>query len=182
MTDKAKQGNAGQMLRTAGECAVILKIKDGTLRKYSIEIEKAGHLFHKSERGHRAYSSDDITIIQRFIDLKKAPGMTLERSAKTLISNLREYGVQVGNTEKESSQERDNNAMTKEQMQEFMDQQQKFNKELLDRLDKQQQYIDNRLNERDRDLIQGIRELQEQKQIAATKEEEGNKKPWWKFF
>lgn len=71
--------------------------------------------------------------------------------------------------------------ITKEQMQSFIEQQQQFNKELLDRLDRQQEYIDKRLNERDKDLMQGIREIQEQKQIAAAKEEE-NKRSWWKFW
>lgn len=176
MTDNT---NASQMLRTAGECASILKIKEGTLRKYAIELEKAGYTFFKSDRGHRAFNSDDITIIKRFIDLKKSPNMTLERSANAIISNLKEHGVHVSTTENTTLQRSDNNAITQEQMKEFMDQQQKFNKELLDRLDKQsdyiqkqQEYIDKRINQRDKDLLEGIRELQEQKQLAAAKEEE----------
>lgn len=59
-----------------------------------------------------------------------------------------------------------------------------FNQALLDRLDKQQEYIDKRINQRDEELLKGIREIQERKQleVAATKEEEKTNDSWWKFW
>lgn len=54
--------------------------------------------------------------------------------------------------------------------------QKEFNKVLLDRLDQQQQYLDERLNDRDKQLMANIRELQEQKQIAAAIEKTPEKK------
>lgn len=41
----------------------------------------------------------------------------------------------------------------------------KFNKELLERLDRQKKYIDQRLNERDKNLMNVLNELQEQRKL-----------------
>lgn len=57
-------------------------------------------------------------------------------------------------------------------MKEFMDQLDKQN----DYIQKQQEYIDKRINQRDKDLLKGIRELQKQKQLAAAQEKEEEKK------
>ncbi|MCM3034124.1 DUF3967 domain-containing protein, partial [Niallia sp. MER 6] len=53
--------------------------------------------------------------------------------------------------------------------------QEEFNRELVQRLDKQQKYIDDRLEQRDQKLMESLRENQEVKkallQIAAAQEE-----------
>jgi hypothetical protein len=55
----------------------------------------------------------------------------------------------------------------------------KFNEELLKRLDQQQKYIDDRMNERDKRLIESLRESKEERQallqIAAAQEEDKKK-------
>ena len=59
-----------------------------------------------------------------------------------------------------------------------LEEQKEFNAELLKRLDQQQQYIDKRLEERDRLLMDSInKSLATQKQIAATREEK--KQGFW---
>ncbi|PER06831.1 hypothetical protein CN477_06095, partial [Bacillus cereus] len=76
------------------------------------------------------------------------------------------------------------------EMQEKLDQQQEFNQLLLDRLDHQQKYIEDRLENRDRMLMESIRQLQDEKQarlkVAATSVQEKTKtsqqKKWYQFW
>jgi hypothetical protein len=56
--------------------------------------------------------------------------------------------------------------------------QQMINSEILEKLNEQQKIIDERLKERDMNLVNAIKEIQEiKKQVATTKE-----KKWWKFW
>ncbi|MES5943924.1 MULTISPECIES: MerR family transcriptional regulator [unclassified Bacillus cereus group] len=76
------------------------------------------------------------------------------------------------------------------EMQKKLDQQQEFNRLLLDRLDHQQKYIEDRLENRDRMLMESIRQLQEEKQarlkVAATSVQEeiktSQQKKWYEFW
>ncbi|MER2109220.1 MAG: DUF3967 domain-containing protein, partial [Solibacillus sp.] len=62
----------------------------------------------------------------------------------------------------------------------FKNNQMQFNMKLLERLEKQQKYIENSIDERDKKLMLAIRESMEtRRQIAA---EEEKKKSWWKFW
>lgn len=64
-----------------------------------------------------------------------------------------------------------------------LQEQAEFNKLLLERLDQQHAYIDQKLENRDRVLMESIREFQETKKLmieaAATKEEEQEQKKKW---
>jgi hypothetical protein len=91
--------------------------------------------------------------------------------------------------ERSERDERLENILT--EMQKKLDQQQEFNRLLLDRLDHQQKYIDDRLENRDRMLMESIRQLQEEKQArleaAAAAQEEmktspNQQKKWYQFW
>jgi hypothetical protein len=64
-----------------------------------------------------------------------------------------------------------------ERQEERFEMQEQFNKKLLERLDEQQKYIEERLNNRDEMLMQSIRETQETKQLLLAAKEEEQKKP-----
>ena len=60
----------------------------------------------------------------------------------------------------------------------FQEQQHHFNQALLQEIRRQQAYIEHRLEERDRLLLQSMREtLEIRKEIVATP-----KKKWWRFW
>lgn len=178
--DEVNGMNENIIVRSATETAEVMKVKQSTLRKYCIELENAGYKFSKSPRGHRSFIPDDITIIQRMIASKNHPNITLSQAANSVVSMYQQEDKTITDTEgltETTPNDDTNSVMTQEQMQEFMNNQQQFNKELLERLDKQQEYIDKRLERRDQELMQGIREMQEEKkQLAATKEKEEEKK------
>ncbi|KMJ56442.1 hypothetical protein AB685_21895 [Bacillus sp. LL01] len=173
--------NNTQILRTAGETATLLKIKESTLRKYCIELENAGHKFYKSARGHRAYANDDITILQRFITTKNAPNMTLQRSAEAVVKAHTSENVRVDVTEDQSLQKRHNNDIT--ELKKTVEKQNELLQALMKKMDQQQEYIDKRLGERNDAVTQSLREVQETKQlIAAAKQAEEESKQKRGFF
>lgn len=167
MTD---DNNGSGLLRTASETASILDIKTSTLRKYTLQLEKAGYSFYRSERNHRAYTPDDVTILQRFMDLKNNRDMTVERSANALVASLKENSVAT-------IKEGEKGVMTYDQLQDLLERQEDFNKALLERLDKQQEYIEKRLDEQSQRIMNELENVKEAKRI-----EHEEKKPWFKFW
>lgn len=69
---------------------------------------------------------------------------------------------------------------------EFKNQQMEFNKSLMEQLAKQEDYIKNSINERDRKLLAAIKESMEtRKQIGAIADEvkkNKEKQQWWRFW
>nr|WP_240515024.1 DUF3967 domain-containing protein [Bacillus cereus] len=58
-------------------------------------------------------------------------------------------------------------------LREYSEKQEEFNKLLIEQLQKQQDYIDNKLEKRDQKLLETIREVQEIKLLTASKESKG---------
>lgn len=67
-----------------------------------------------------------------------------------------------------------------QRLMEFMQHQEQFNRELLNRLDAQQQYIDQSIRIRDEKLMEALREIRDGRLAIAAAQE--NKKPWWKWW
>ncbi|MCX2829668.1 DUF3967 domain-containing protein [Bacillus pseudomycoides] len=58
-------------------------------------------------------------------------------------------------------------------LREYSEKQEEFNKLLIEQLQKQQDYIDNKLENRDQKLLETIREVQETKLLTASTEQKG---------
>lgn len=173
--------NQSEILYKSSDMATMLKIQESTLRKYCIMLEEAGYDFHKNEFGHRAFFNKDVMVLKRFIDTKNHPDMTLKQACNAVILWVKENDVTGRDITVVSDEERYNegyNALL-EEFEKFKTQQEEFNKELLEKLMDQQGYIQNSLLERDKKLMQAIRETQETKKIIATVQE---KKRWWRFW
>jgi DNA-binding transcriptional MerR regulator len=161
-------------------------LKESVYKKYIAALEKEGYLFEKNQQGHRIFSERDIKTFERFLELIRYDGMTIELVAKK-IGEINSHNVMT--EEKQES----HNVMTlfenavrvalETQEKQLMT---KFNSQLKE-TQEQLNRIETRANDRDQILMQSIRESQEVKklllevkeQIAATKEE---KKSWWKRF
>lgn len=80
--------NENKILMTAGDVCTLLGIKESTLRKYALILQDAGYQFHTNSKGQRGYFDQDVTVLRRFLEIKKSPDMTLEQSANAVISWL----------------------------------------------------------------------------------------------
>lgn len=169
--------NKKEMIYSPGELAQLLKVKESTLRKYSLVLQKEGYNFYKNDKGHRAYFDKDVIVFRKFIDFSKSPDMTLERSANAVMAWVNSQDVSHSDTTDITEKERYNISYNEllQSFNSYKDQQEKFNQELLNKLQQQHEYIEKRLNERDSSLMTAIREIQEQKQLAAAQEPEKKK-------
>ena len=176
MTDETQQTQALQAVFGSSDIADVLKIQESTLRKYCLLLEKSGYEFLKNEQGHRAFFDNDVIVLRKMIALKNDTDMTLEEAVKSVMAWKKGTDITVRDTEEKQYIARYNDLM--EEFKSFQEQQMKFNKELIREIRSQQEYIENRLEQRDQLLMQSIREsLEVRKEIAATQ-----KKRWWKFW
>lgn len=163
MTDK-------QTIYSSKEIATLLGIKESTLRKYSIMLQDQGYEFYKNERGHRSFFDKDLLALRRFISLKKKTDMSLKQCSEAVLLGLNSDNVQPSDITTTENETLYDTVMSK------LGEQEKFNKELLKRLDQRDEYIEKRLNERDEKLMTAIRGIQEQKQLTVAADPEENKK------
>ena len=173
MTEETKQVQA---VFGSSDVADVLQIQESTLRKYCLLLEKSGYEFLKNEHGHRAFFDDDLIVLRKMIAFKNDADMTLEEATKSVVAWKKGNDITVRDTEEMRYIARYNDLLG--EFKTFQQQQMEFNKELIQEIRSQREYIENRLEERDRLLMQSIREtLEVRKEIAATSE-----KKWWQFW
>ncbi|WP_144519323.1 DUF3967 domain-containing protein [Bacillus thuringiensis] len=164
----------------------LLKIDSSTLRKYAILLEKHGYIFLKNDRGHRGYFDKDIITLRKLIEFSKQQDMTLERSAKAVLTWVPKDDVTVNATNKRMSDphiERYNDILKRLiYLEDYTQKQDVFQKKLLAQLQKQQQYIQDSLEKRDQALMTSIRDLQQEKRVLIEQAASQEKKPWWRFW
>lgn len=179
-----------QTIYSSSNVATLLNIQESTLRKYCILLEKAGYHFHKNEFGHRGFYDKDVITLRKMIDIKKHPDMTVEQACNAVMVWVKQGRETKADTpdlsENKRYNERDSLEELKKEFQDYKMQQEEFQKELINQLNNQTQYIKNLLEDRDKRLLQSIRETQEaQKQIASAeeqKEEPKEKRKWYQFW
>lgn len=165
----------------------ILGVQDSTLRKYCALMQKHNYKFNKNSVGHRIFYKKDVEIIRKIVDLKNSSSLTLNQSVKTILdSDIEDIEGINDVADIDSITKPDYNKLL-QAFTTFKDDQQQFNKQLIDQLQKQQDYIKNSIDERDKKLMLAIKESMEiRRQIASAEEEKENtKKPkssWWHFW
>ena len=172
----SKEVVQAQSVYGSSDIADTLKIQESTLRKYCLLLEKVGYEFLKNEHGHRAFFDHDVIVLRKMISLKSSADMTLEEAAKSVVAWKNGNDITVSDTEEKRYITRYNDLL--EEFKSFQEQQMNFNKELIQEIRNQQEYIEDRLEQRDRLLMQSMREtLETRKEIAAASE-----KKWWHFW
>lgn len=147
-------------------------IPDATIRRY---IRNHGHHLQIKKRG-KSYliASESLSVIKKIRELYDK-GKQSEGVEETLSQMNMPMTITVTDDEKEVTV---NTGQVLIQLQKDMNEQKKFNQLLLERLDQQQEYIDNKLEERNQELTKSLRTLLEvKKQIAASAQ-----KKWWQFW
>lgn len=160
----------------------ILGVQESTIRKYCALMQKHGYEFNKNNVGHRIFYSKDIEVIKEIVNLKNSGSLTLAEAVKTILHTDIDDTTDIEPASNTSYDKLLN------QFDEFKNEQMNFNKTLLEQLQKQEDYIKNSIDERDRKLMAALKDSMEtKKQIAAiaeevVKEKERNKKSWWQFW
>lgn len=173
--------NEDKLLMNPSDVCTLLGIKESTLRKYALILQDAGYHFYTNNKGQRAYYDQDVTVIRRFIEIKKSTDMTLEQSANAVMTWVEQSNMSLRVTPKNNDFSRYDSDI--KQMKETIEQQNQLLQKLVKKLDEQQKYIDERdkrMEERDKLLMASIRQSQEERQAllqqtAARLEDEKKK-------
>ncbi|MCA1024446.1 helix-turn-helix domain-containing protein [Halobacillus litoralis] len=126
------------------DMAGLLEIKESTLRKYCLLLEKEGYVFEKGSLGRRWFHDNDLLVLRRFMILKNGD-MSLESAAHAIVSWARQRHI-TPTVIKNESEDRD----MERYFSDYIDQQNDLIQKLLQRLDRQEKYFE----ERDRWILE----------------------------
>lgn len=165
--------------KRASELAEQLHINRNTLRRWLIQYED--YLNTKLEGNTKFVHESSLPAIELIKECYKK--QMQEHEIKDLLAKSHEIPKNVQATEENAVQPKNEQRFEQElnEVKTLLQQQQEFNKQLVERLNEQQKYIEKRMDARDQHLMSMVREIQDTKQTlleaAATKEVE--KKNWW---
>lgn len=146
-------------------------IPETTLRRYTRNFPEYLR-FEKVGRGMK-YHPDSIVILKRIYSLYDGNYETLE--IKKMLD--RDFPI---NVEDREGKEHSNSLLVvslEKEFEEFKQEQQEFNKQLLEQLQKQQNYIEKSIEVRDKKLMETLNEIRETKKLEVE-----SRKKWWKFW
>src|SRR5699024_7483054 len=159
------------------EVATMLDMAVPTIRKYAQTLERKGYVFLKTQntkkQQSRLFVNKDITVLRYLKDIRSKGNTTVEQASSIVIERFGKGAIQGISGRDTDGIERYSKQYTNDDIVKMMEKHNELIKGLTDKLDQQQQYIDKRLEERDKLLLDSMnKSLETQKQIAATQKEE----------
>ncbi|MGR3779544.1 DUF3967 domain-containing protein [Bacillus paramycoides] len=168
-----------------------LKISPSTVKKYYLLIESYNcYAFKRDERERVIFGDYDLKLLQRLVELKSMPQVTLEDACKLL---LEEEGLKAKDTDMTViTSESDDLKELLQELKSTVDIQQRQLQmqseqitQLTSLLESQQKLLmdsnvieNKQIIDRDKAVITVMRELQEVKQMIAA----NNEKKWYQFW
>lgn len=154
-----------------------LGITGATLRRWSQTMESCGYVFEKNGQNQRIYYEKEMKLLR---ELKKLAdkGQPIEAAAKYVIEGGPVKREQSASEQADDERVNDEQARTSDiekkldAVLERLEQQERFNRELVEKLDAQQTYIEESVKKRDQQLMEAMREAQEARRLAAPAKEE----------
>lgn len=177
-TDKAIYSDTEYIERAyqTSEVATMLDLAVPTVRKYSQILENKGYTFLRGkgtgQHQARLFIEKDIKALRYLKDIREKGNMTVDQATSIVIERFGKGAIQP--IRSNDIQHIDDSDKRYNELKELMQQQSELIQGLTDKVDKQQEYINERLKERDRLLMQSINEmLDSKKQIEAPAEKKG---------
>lgn len=173
-SDETTNKNMDNVLLSVKEAATAIEETPNVVRNWIKQL-RAYIPLKKDSNGYNLFDHEALETLMLIKELHRNRGY----SVKQIEHYLATGGEIPKPPQIEEKLGEDINEM-KQQLQELMkqnEQQSHFNEALIKKLDEQNQYIEKRLNERDKMLMESLRTTLEQtKQIAASREEGTKKK------
>ncbi|MDA2186083.1 DUF3967 domain-containing protein [Bacillus cereus] len=159
------------------EVAKNLGVGSSTLRKYCLALEEAGYPFERGNNNSRIFYHKDVATIERLVTAMNKKNVTLEQAINLVMISVEENKVATVATDKVADVEQI------KVLTERIERLEHLNLELIQRLDQQNKLLQEtdakrviREEQRDIQLMQVLREIQENKQLIAASEQ---KKTFW---
>ncbi|AXY11576.1 hypothetical protein CUC43_33995 (plasmid) [Bacillus thuringiensis LM1212] len=147
------------------DVANTLNISFSTLRTYTAHFRRCGHSFIK-QQGKVLYSEEDVKLLKRMIELHYEGQGTITECVKSVLNKENKEDTTDTHTNIASSS-------TSIQLEKDYKEIKTELNDLREEMKKISNYVDTRLEERDRILIRTLREVLEQKRL---------KQKWWMFW
>src|SRR5699024_7899009 len=161
---------------TTSEVATMIGIAVPTVRKYAKSLESQGYMFIRTKgtgkHQARLFVEKDVTALRYLKDIREKSNMTVDQATSIVIERFGKGAIQ--HIRSNDIQQIDDSDKRYNELKELIQQQSELIQGLTDKVDKQQEHINERLKERDRLLMQSINEmLDSKKQIEAPTEKKG---------
>jgi len=163
------------------EVAKNLGIGSSTLRKYCLALEEAGYPFERGSNNSRIFYHKDVATIERLITSVNKKNITLEQAINLAMASVEEKKVATVDMGSVADAEHIK-ALT-----ERIERLEQLNLELIKRLDQQSKLFQEtdaqrikREEQRDIQLMQVLREIQDSKRLIAASEQ--RKSLWSRLF
>ncbi|AMR06556.1 DUF3967 domain-containing protein [Bacillus thuringiensis] len=163
------------------EVAKNLGIGSSTLRKYCLALEEAGYPFERGNNNSRIFYHKDVATIERLVTAMNKKNVTLEQAINLAMVSVEENEIATVVTDGVADTEHI------KVLTERIGRLEQLNLELIQRLDQQskslQEMDDKRIireEQRDIQLMQVLREIQDSKRLIAASEQK--KSLWSRLF
>lgn len=156
------------------ELAVMLDIAVPTVRKYALSLESMDYKFIRSESGARLFIEKDIMALRYLKELRDKTNIKVEQATNIVIEKFGKGAIQdimPTNTEDIIPYDK--------QYKNDMNELKEMIKDLSNKVDQQQVYIKDHLEQRDQLLMQTLNNTLETKKELAAATENASKKSWW---
>ena len=137
------------------EMSDVLGISDSTLRKYCLALEKNEYFFSRTDNQKRVFFTKDLVVLKKLKELVKVQNMSMENASLIVSAKYKDEPVEQMNTANDVPEVRSSDGIFNklidevEQLKSNQNELISINKQLLERLDEQQRYINERLDKRD---------------------------------
>ncbi len=163
------------------EVAKNLGIGSSTLRKYCLALEEAGYPFERGNNNSRIFYHKDVATIERLVTAMEKKNVTLEQAINLAIASVEENIIATVATDGVADTEHI------KVLTERIERLEQINLELIQRLDQQSKLLQEtdaqriiREEQRDIQLMQVLREIQDSKRLIAASEQK--KSLWSRLF
>ncbi|KUH43415.1 DUF3967 domain-containing protein [Bacillus mycoides] len=163
------------------EVAKNLGIGSSTLRKYCLALEEAGYPFERGNNNSRIFYHTDVATIERLVTAMNKKNVTLEQAINLAMTSVEENEIATVATDSVADTEQIKT------LSERIERLEQLNLELIQRLDQQSKLLQEtdaqriiREEQRDIQLIQVLREIQDSKRLIAASEQ--RKSIWSRLF
>ncbi|HFJ9466896.1 TPA: DUF3967 domain-containing protein [Bacillus cereus] len=163
------------------EVAKNLGIGSSTLRKYCLALEEAGYPFERGNNNSRIFYHTDVATIERLVTAMNKKNVTLEQAINLAMTSVEGNEVATVATDGVADTEQI------KALSERIERLEQLNLELIQRLDQQSKLLQEtdaqriiREEQRDVQLMQVLREIQDSKRLIAASEQK--KSLWGRLF
>ncbi|MEB9335645.1 DUF3967 domain-containing protein [Bacillus cereus] len=153
------------------EVAKNLGIGSSTLRKYCLVLEEAGYPFERGNNNSRIFYHTDVATIERLVTVMNKKNVTLEQAINLAMTSVEENEIATVDTYSVADTEHI------KVLTERIERLEQLNLELIRRLDQQSKLLQEtdaqriiREEQRDSQLMQVLREIQDSKRLIAASE------------